>query len=217
MPHLRREARLAHARRLPFFPWQRGGRSHAAQRAPPPALSPPGPRPAVPPGNGCERSAIARGAGRRLPGPGSLRGVEELRARAAPGGAEGRGAGGRSGLLPPLLCARRFIEPNAFGTWARGRGSARRAPPSLGASRAGGRRCGLWAGSLAAVRRYARPRAACARRCPRAPGSARGGKRREGLRRSAGAGRELKAPRCMRRSPAAPRHGGLRASLGALW
>lgn len=125
--------------------------------------------------------------------------------------------GGRSGLLPPLLCARRFIEPNAFGTWARGRGSARRAPPSLGASRAGGRRCGLWAGSLAAVRRYARPRAACARRCPRAPGSARGGKRREGLRRSAGAGRELKAPRCMRRSPAAPRHGGLRASLGALW
>lgn len=148
MPRLRCEARLAHARRLPFFPWQRGGRSHAAQRAPPPALSPPGPRPAaasrrtrqVTPAPGAvsgARSRGERGGGCRGRAPSGTRGGPP--GRAAPGGAEERGGGvGVSSV--PFVCATLYLIERLrnVGSGPEGRGSAQRAIPSLGASRTGG-------------------------------------------------------------------------------
>lgn len=96
-----------------------------------------------PPGNartgGRERSAVARGAGRRLPGPGSLRDAGGASWEGSAGGRGGaRGGVGVSSV--PFVCATLYLIERLrnVGSGPEGRGSAQRAIPSLGASRTGG-------------------------------------------------------------------------------
>lgn len=134
---------MAHARWLPFFPWQRGGRSHAAQRAPPPALTAVRPPPR-------RRRRLPRRARQVAPAP-----VPRRAGRAGPphrGGGEGGREGGRSAAGGFVWCRRWVTAGSAAGRGGE-RGGVGWAPPGparpphrAGAQLRVARRCGLSAG-----------------------------------------------------------------------